>query len=352
MPAPAQDAAKPTFSEEQKSELIYRVSLGRADDVKLLLDQGGSANQANPDGTPILSLASARTDQEGMEVTKLLLEAGADINAKDSLGRNALFYAVRSSSAERVMFLLEHGIDYYATDNQGDIARTIAFRTGHKDLVTVMDDFVKGQTAEMQKKYDEFNKAAEERNRLILEQEKSQTEAQKQEELAKANAQAAQPTPEELAAAKAQEQKKKLESPEFTATLNELVFHNCAYQYWSFCFSNKQRTELTNDELDLAIDSHKEHILSIGKTLTDAYGLQADYIEKLSGIAKQLAYDELAQMPSNSYRREKGVGHMDDMMQRCKTISKRWGEMHVKAPEAPTGGGDAPKKKRRSNRNP
>src|SRR5689334_8205989 len=40
--------------EDLKSELVYRTNLGRADDVKLLLQQGASANETNPEGVPLL----------------------------------------------------------------------------------------------------------------------------------------------------------------------------------------------------------------------------------------------------------------------------------------------------------
>src|SRR5262245_10329748 len=72
-----------------KDDLIYRVNLGRADDVKLLLKQGNlSANEKDAAGTPLFLLAARRRDSEGIEVMQVLLDAGADINVKDNEGRN------------------------------------------------------------------------------------------------------------------------------------------------------------------------------------------------------------------------------------------------------------------------
>src|SRR5689334_19841495 len=79
-----------------KSELVYRTNLGSAEDVGLLLKQGANANEVNNDGTPLIALASARRDKEGINVIETLLKGGADLNAKDARGQTALFYAARN----------------------------------------------------------------------------------------------------------------------------------------------------------------------------------------------------------------------------------------------------------------
>ena len=93
MPAPDAPPAKVTSAPDvtARNEIIYRANLGRADDVELLIKQGGSPNQASSEGVPILSLAAARRDAEGINVVKRLIKLGANINGRDSKGQTALF---------------------------------------------------------------------------------------------------------------------------------------------------------------------------------------------------------------------------------------------------------------------
>lgn len=157
-----------------RKEAIYRASLGRADDVRLLLNQGASPDLTNDDGTPLLALAAARKDSEAIPVMKVLLEKGANINAKDKQGRTALFAASQQSIIPNIQFLLDNNINYYAIDNKGDVARTVAFREGRPDIVAIMDNFVKAQSVKVAKQYEEANAALAAR---YAEQKKQQDEA-------------------------------------------------------------------------------------------------------------------------------------------------------------------------------
>jgi len=52
----------------------------------------------------------------------LLLDHGADLNARDNRGWNALMYAARHDSLDCAVFLLNRGVDLLAVDNQGKTA--------------------------------------------------------------------------------------------------------------------------------------------------------------------------------------------------------------------------------------
>ncbi|MEQ1706457.1 MAG: ankyrin repeat domain-containing protein, partial [Rickettsiales bacterium] len=155
-------APKPVLSEKEqkklRDEIIYRTSLGRASDVKILLEQGASVDETNQSGVPLISLASSRTDAQGIDVVKTLLEAKADINKVDSRGRNALFYAAKSGNRKTVEYLLAKNIKYAAVDSAGYNARVIAYQTGNNEIVEILDGFVRGQNEAIRKQYDEANK--------------------------------------------------------------------------------------------------------------------------------------------------------------------------------------------------
>lgn len=69
--------------------------------------------------TPLMSAVSGGR----VETVKLLIEHGADVNAVDFSGCNALFYAARSykgeDAGEITRILIQNGIDYRKTDNFG-----------------------------------------------------------------------------------------------------------------------------------------------------------------------------------------------------------------------------------------
>src|SRR5437773_2717942 len=109
------------------------------------LNQGASANEKDGKGVPILALAAARKDSEGLHVMQVLVEAGADINAEDLLGQTALFYAAHEGNMDAAKYLLSKGIHGYSPDRDGNVASTIALNADHKDIAEVINNSVKQQ---------------------------------------------------------------------------------------------------------------------------------------------------------------------------------------------------------------
>jgi hypothetical protein len=326
-PAMAADANPP-------NEIVYRANLGRADDIKLLLKEGANANQTDEKGTPLLCLASGRTDDEAVHVVEALLDAGANIDAKDRAGQNALFYAARRGNSKVVQKLLERKINYYAVDNNGDIARTIAFREGHSDIVGQMDDFVKGETVKITEQYRELEKR-------LAEQYKAQEEAsQKASAEATRDALEANRKNHDEAQAKKDEIKKQSDkekqaaqdladrrnSDDYAQDSYDLMFNACAFEYWSFCKNMNQTSELKDSELDNAIRSHKDQVLAISEDMAELYALRKKQAERMINDSKTSIFALLSSMPSKTYRFEHGVCKMKDMITRCEDIAENGGQ--------------------------
>lgn len=97
--------------------------------IKLLITAGAEVNAADVRRvTPLMSAASKKS----AAVIRMLLDAGAraSINAKDNEGRTALMFGAQSGHVETIKLLLEAGADIHAKDNLG---RTALLQTyGHR----------------------------------------------------------------------------------------------------------------------------------------------------------------------------------------------------------------------------
>lgn len=94
--------------------------------VKLLLDHGADVRQVNSSG-PILAQV-----RESDAVFNLLLERGADVNARASYARHetVLMQAVREPNADNVKRLLTHGVNPYPKNDLGETVFDIVPNTG------------------------------------------------------------------------------------------------------------------------------------------------------------------------------------------------------------------------------
>ena len=87
---------------------------GYADPVffKALI-KGGMDKNARFESTPIIFYA---TNERSFPTLKYLVEIGADVNAKDSLGQTAIFQGMYGQQYDQVEYLLNHGADANITD--------------------------------------------------------------------------------------------------------------------------------------------------------------------------------------------------------------------------------------------
>lgn len=316
----AASAPMPDSVTDVNKELIYRSALGRADDIKLLLSKGANPNQINNDGVPLLLVASARKDSEALDAVQALLEGGAYVNIKDKDGQTALYYAVRSGQPKTIELLLRRGIDYYSLDNSGNIARTIAFRAGRQDIVDLMDNFVKGEAKKVESQYQQVNETAEEmKARAQAEAEAAAVAAVKKQET---DARVAERKAKAEEARRVREYERNLES--LDEKVRDISYHACAFQYWSFCQAMDQTTDLTEEEMNEAITMHRETVQDTSLEVMKMFDVGLDYVNQIINPSKQAIYDQLAAMPSRTFRKENGVGQLEDVTTRCERIARNW----------------------------
>ena len=111
--------------------LHANVSYGSYEDVKLLLDFGADVNARNSSGDTPLMLAIRSTREAALKF-RLLISHGADINAKSFDDGNTPLHFVMAQIREndysafaRARLLLDHGADIRATNYEGETPLTL-----------------------------------------------------------------------------------------------------------------------------------------------------------------------------------------------------------------------------------
>ena len=86
-------------------------------------------------GMTALHIASSRCH---LEIVKLLLELGADVNEKAKEGATPLHFAAQEDCLETVKFLLESGADINAKDDEGRTPLVRAIQWENEDIASYL----------------------------------------------------------------------------------------------------------------------------------------------------------------------------------------------------------------------
>ena len=69
---------------------------------------------------------------------RLLIDAGADANAKDNDSDTALMSAARNGHTECARLLIDAGADANAKDEDGETALSLAMKEGHAEIADML----------------------------------------------------------------------------------------------------------------------------------------------------------------------------------------------------------------------
>jgi ankyrin repeat protein len=128
------------FNEKNFADSIIQ---GNIETVRLFLSAGMSAHEKN-DGLPPLLEASRRGHSE---VALALIEAGADVNARDAYGVTAMMFAAICGSAEVIERLIDEGADVNAQDLNGRSVLIEALTTENDIPVSTIQSLVEAGAA-------------------------------------------------------------------------------------------------------------------------------------------------------------------------------------------------------------
>ncbi len=124
---------------EEQARLISAVLHGNVEQLKELIEQGADVHTRNRSGSNLLEVASAAIDDGAdAELFHILVEAGADVNAVDAIGRPLLLSALKLDRLDVVGLLLEAGADASVIDTNGRPALQEPIREGDKDLIAML----------------------------------------------------------------------------------------------------------------------------------------------------------------------------------------------------------------------
>lgn len=107
--------------------------------VELLLEHGAHIHQISHNPMRNQALHACIALGNSLESLRLLLEAGADVNATQAGGYTPLHQAAATGNAAVVALLLEHGADKAARCDQGKTPAAYARERGHLDIAVLLD---------------------------------------------------------------------------------------------------------------------------------------------------------------------------------------------------------------------
>jgi ankyrin repeat protein len=123
----------PKLTDKYGGTAMHRAAFqGRDEVIKVLLAHGVDVNLKSggpgfPVGlngeTPLIEAASGH-----VETVRLLIDRGADVNARNAMGQTALIRAAMNGESEVILSLLQHGADPSIRDSQGHFALADAGR--------------------------------------------------------------------------------------------------------------------------------------------------------------------------------------------------------------------------------
>jgi len=139
---------------QNKTPLMQAVTSGSQDVVNFFLNRKVDVNSVDQSSKTALHYASARVrsrrdpefDAEQSEIVKLLLQAGAILEARDCNGCTPLMLAVSLADEAVVKCMLDCKADVLITDSEGETCIEYARQFCSKNLAKILEDAAAHQT--------------------------------------------------------------------------------------------------------------------------------------------------------------------------------------------------------------
>jgi uncharacterized protein len=133
-------SAVSTFSHDGWTPLHLAVFFGHAACAKALVEAGAAVNERAKnamENMPIHAAAAGRS----ADAVVILIENGADINARQHGGWTALHAAAQNGDASIAHVLIGAGADVKARADNNQSALDLALTKGHQDMVDILEHY-------------------------------------------------------------------------------------------------------------------------------------------------------------------------------------------------------------------
>jgi ankyrin repeat protein len=118
--------------------LLKAASRGDADMVNDLLDKGADVDAIDGSDPGHITPLMMAVSEGHMQAAMVLIDGGADVNAKDSCGMTPLMKAAYWGCIDTVIILINNGADINASNDFGDTPLSLAFDEGHGDVAYLL----------------------------------------------------------------------------------------------------------------------------------------------------------------------------------------------------------------------
>ncbi|MEV7618694.1 ankyrin repeat domain-containing protein [Microbacterium sp. NPDC089321] len=134
--APASGTAAPDASKDATDDLWAAIAAEDADAAIRAIEDGANLEDrgGENDATPLIQV----TKQNQPLLARVLIDAGADVNAKDSMQDSAFLYAGAEGLDEILTLTIEAGADVTSTNRYGGTALIPASEHGHVSTVKML----------------------------------------------------------------------------------------------------------------------------------------------------------------------------------------------------------------------
>jgi ankyrin repeat protein len=119
------------------SALHLAAFFGSPSSARLLVDAGARVNLVSRNDFVVMPLHSAAAGRH-IEVSRILVGAGADVNASQQAGIRPLHEAAEHGDVELVDLLLAAGADPALTSDAGETPAALAERVGQRDVLSLL----------------------------------------------------------------------------------------------------------------------------------------------------------------------------------------------------------------------
>ena len=142
-----------TPTAEGQFPLWNAIWLGDTKMVELLLNHGADAKQKFK-GENLINLLEVSSQEGHLEITRLLVKGGADVNERSSHGQTPLRIAARNGHVDLVRYFLSKGCEVDSKGDDGATPLEHAAGKGHLDIVKLLIE--KGASVNVQDKEGDF----------------------------------------------------------------------------------------------------------------------------------------------------------------------------------------------------